>query len=266
MKRLKSISLHPKLAAVIDLAINAILLFGFKTLLHSWWTVGIWFIVRVVVWALAMWMVYYPKEMSRWKHLISLVALTVGSLAFLLFIEWDFAWYLFAILFSLLSFFSFWLLPDSNVSLTAFLKPHLRWRFLMSAVGLAGIFQGAQAIISFQITPSIGSSVWLSLASLFAAVFAGWWWWEYGIVFNKRFLIWLGAWFLVTIELFWVLNLLPLGYLVSSLILIWCWYVVWLLARFNLSVEGIHWKKQILFLSTNVFLFIIFLIFIVSWK
>ena len=34
-------------------------------------------------------MVYYPKEMSRRKHLISLVALAIGSLAFLLFIEWD---------------------------------------------------------------------------------------------------------------------------------------------------------------------------------
>lgn len=266
MLTLRRISLNPKLAAVIDLVINAFLLFSFKILLHSWWLVGIWFGVRVAVWGAAMWMVYYPKEMSRWKHLASLAALTIGSLAFLLFIEWNFAWYLFAVLFSLLSFFSFWLLPDSHVSLAAFLKPHLRWRFLMSAVGLAGIFEGAQAIISFQITPSVGAWVWLSLASLFASLFAGWWWWEYGITINKRFWIWLGAWFLATSELFWVLNLLPLGYLVSSLILIWCWYVLWLLVRFNLNADGILWKKQILFLGTNAFLFIIFLTFIVSWK
>lgn len=264
---LKSISLHPKLAAVIDLIISLIFLFSLKQLLlDSWLLVGLGFGIRVCIWLIFIWIVYYPKEMSRWKHLLSLIALNVGSLAFLLFIEWDVAWYIYAGLFSLLSFFSFWLLPASHVDLGAFLKPHLRWRFLMCVVGLAGIFEGAQAIISFQITPTLGPWGWLALAAILAAVFAGWWWWEYGAKINDRFWVWLGAWFVVTAELFWVLNVLPLGYLVSSLILIWCWYVLWLLVRFNLTSDGINWQKQIWFLGTNAALLISFLIFIANWR
>ncbi len=198
--------------------------------------------------------------------MLSLVVMTVGTLAFLLFIEWKFAWYLFGLFFSFFSFYSFWLLPTSTVSLGIFLKPHLRWRFIMAVIGLAGIFEGAQAIISFQIVTSVSTLTWSVVSSVFAAVFAGWWWWEYGTPINKRFWIWVALWFVLMFELFWVVNFLPLGYLASSLILTWCWYALWLLARFNLTPEGVHWKKQSFFLSINSILFIIFLIFIVRWK
>lgn len=265
LKRLKSISLHPKLAAVFDLGVNLILLWWFKSL-ENWSLVAVWFGFRIITWMLLILVVYYPKEMSRRLHLLSLLGLAIGSLAFLLFIEWNFSWYLFGALYCALSFFSFWLLPASEVSLQIFLKPHVRWRFIMSAVSLAGIFQGAQAIVSFQIIPSVNSWVWLSSASVLAALFAGWWWWEYDIATSKRFWVWTGLWFLFMLELFWVVNLLPLPYLVSSLILIWCWYAAWLIVRFNLTPEGINWKKQRWFLISNSALFLIFLIFFAPWK
>lgn len=262
---LKSISFHPKLAAMLDLLVNLIMLW-WMTHINSWWLVGAWFLFRTAIWTAFMWLVYYPAEMSRWKHLVSLIIMTIGSLSFLLFIEWKFAWYLFGALFSFFSFFSFWLLPSSSVSLSAFLKPHLRWRFIMSVIGLAGIFEGAGAIISFQIVPGVNSFVWLSLASLFSAFIAGWWWLEYGAQKNKRFWIWVGVWFGLVFELFWAVALLPLGYLAGSFVLMWCWYVGWLLARFNLSAEGISWRKQVWFLSFNAILFPLFLIFIARWK
>ena len=136
----------------------------------------------------------------------------------------------------------------------------------MSVIGLAGIFQGAGAIISFQIVPGVSSWVWLILASLFSAFIAGWWWLEYGVEWNKRFWLWVGVWLMLILELLWVVNFLPIGYLANSLILIWCWYVGWLLVRFNLTPEGINWRKQIWFLSFNAILFPLFLIFIIRWK
>lgn len=262
---LKTLSFHPKLAAALDLFINLVMLWWVRQF-HSWWLVGIWLLFRLAIWAAFMWLVYYRAEMSRWKHLASLAVMTLGSLAFLLFIEWKFAWYLFGALFSFFSFFSFWLLPSSSVSLATFLKPHLRWRFIMCVIGLAGIFQGAAAIISFQIIPGVSFWVWLVLASLFSALIAGWWWLEYGVQINKRFWLWVCFWFLLMLELFWVVALLPLGYLVSSLILIWCWYAVWLLARFNLMPEGINWRKQAWFLGLNSVLFVSFILFVVRWK
>ena len=234
--------------------------------MDSWRMVGLWLGIRIAIWAIFIWRVYYPKEMRPWKHLLSLVIMTIGALAFLLFIEWHVAWYLFGATFSFFSFFSFWLLPASQVSLSVFLKPHLRWRFIMAIIGLAGIFEGTQAIISFQIFPYVGSWVWMALASVCAAVFASWWWWEYGTATGKRFWIWSSVWFLIMLELFWVVNLLPLGYLTSSLILIWCWYTVWLLARFNLTPEGINWRRQIVFLSINILLFTSFVFFLARWR
>jgi hypothetical protein len=261
-----SFSVHPKLAAVIDTFVNLGLLWWLKKGVNSWWEVGLWLLVRIVIWVLAMGLVYHPKEMKRFSHLASLIGLTVGTLAFLLFIEWNLSWYATAFLFTFLSGFSFWLLPTSEVSLSAFLKPHIRWRFVMSVVGLAGIFAGTQAIISFQIMPLISPWVWYTVASVCAAGFAGWWWWEYGIPVNKRFWIWVGIWFLIIWELCWVLNVLPLPYLVTSLILIWCWYASWLLIRFNFTSKGINWQKQVWFLSANGILFTIFLFFIARWK
>lgn len=262
---LKNLSFHPKLAAVLDFLINLVMLWWVRQF-NSWWLVGIWLVFRLAIWGAFMWLVYYPPEMSRWKHMASLVIMTLGALSFLLFIEWKVAWYLFGALFSFFSFFSFWLLPSSSVSLATFLKPHLRWRFIMSVIGLAGIFDGVTAIASFQIAPNISFWVWAVLASAISAAVAGWWWAEYGIEKNKRFLIWIGFWFVLILELLWVIQLLPLGYLVSGLVLIWCWYVVWLLARFNLTPEGIIWYKQRWFLISNAVLFSVFLIFIIRWK
>ncbi len=136
----------------------------------------------------------------------------------------------------------------------------------MSIIGLAGIFQGVGAINSFQIMPGVSPLVWLAVASVFSAIIAGWWWLEYGAQKNKTFWLWTGFWAILNLELIWAVELLPLGYLVSSLILIWCWYVLWLMVRFNLSKEGIDWRKQIWFLGINSVLFILFLFFIVRWK
>jgi hypothetical protein len=262
---LKSISFHPKLAAVIDVLVNAAMLFVFGKL-SSWWMVWVWLGIRVAIWALLLWSVYYAKEMSRVKHLISLSAMLAGITLFLLFIEWRFAWYASAALFSFFSFFSFWLLPASDLGLSVFVKPHLRWRFLMSIIGLAGIFQGIQSIILLQILPNIHQLVWLSVSSLCAALFAGWWWWEYNPMVGKKIWLSVALWFVLISELVWVINLLPLGYLTGSLALVWVWYVLWLLFRFNLTPEGVHWRKQIVFLSSNAFLFILFLFFISLWK
>jgi hypothetical protein len=262
---MKSVSLHPKLAAVLDLFINIGMLWWLRHL-HSWTMVWVWLAIRVAIWAVFIWRVYYPKEMKPWKHLLSLVIMIVGALAFLLFIEWRIAWFIFSALFSFFSFYSFWLLPASHVSLSVFLKPHLRWRFVMSIIGLAGIFEVIQAIISFQIFYNVKPLVWMIFGSLCAAIVASWWWWEYGTVIGKRFWLWSSVWFVFMLELFWVVNLLPLGYLASSLILIWCWYTVWLLARFNLTSEGINWRRQMLFVGVNLFLFVIFIFFLARWR
>jgi len=59
---------------------------------------------------------------------------------------------------------------------------------------------------------------------------------------------------------------LPLGFFASGLFLTWFWYDLWLLTRFNLSKDGIIWKKQRFFVIINIILMIAFLAFVVRWK
>lgn len=260
---LKNFSLHPKLVAVIDLVLNIAMVWLLRYV-PSWWFVWVWSFFRIAIWVFLLWLMYYPSGLNRWRHLLSLVIFGAGSVCFLLFIEWRWAWFLFSATYLFFTFFSFWLLPASNVSITPFFKPHLRWRFIMSVIGLAGIFEGINAIISFQLI-YVSNWVWFLVAAILSTFVAAWWWIEYGTQINKKFFIWVGLWFGLMFEFFWVLQILPIGYLVSSMVLIWCWYVIWLLARFNLTREGINWKKQSVFLGINAILFVLFLLLGAKW-
>jgi hypothetical protein len=45
----------------------------------------------------------------------------------------------------------------------------------------------------------------------------------------------------------------------------WVWYIINLLIRFNLTAQGIIWKKQLFFLISNFILYFLFLFFFVRW-
>lgn len=81
----------------------------------------------------------------------------------------------------------------------------------------------------------------------------------------QHFLVWGALVGLITMELMWVLHLLPFDYAVLGFLLTWIWYVVQLFVRFHFSRKGIDWKSQRAFLLVNFGLFLLFLIFFVRW-
>jgi len=81
----------------------------------------------------------------------------------------------------------------------------------------------------------------------------------------KRFVLWFCILALGMGELFFVTKVFPVGYLVSGLIVTWVWYVAQLLLRFHFSPQGIVWKKQLWFLTTNAILFVLFFLFVFRW-
>jgi len=260
-----NISFHPKFAAALDAFFGVVMLWWLSQI-SAWWILGVWFVFRIALWGGLVRLVYYPKEISRLRHFLSLVVFSFGSTLFLLFIEWNIAWMIMAIFSIFLSAGSFWLLPPMESKLPFMPKPHRRWLLFLNLFGIAGMWSGIYAISAFQILYQIGSWVWLLLISLAVTAVSGWWWWEYGIGRNKRFFIWLCVWFLIMLELSWVVMFLPMGFFASGLFLTWMWYCLWLIVRFNLSKEGINWKKQKWFLMFNGVLMIIFLALLVRWK
>ena len=70
---------------------------------------------------------------------------------------------------------------------------------------------------------------------------------------------------LVMWEVMWVMHFLPLGYLSLGALVAWLWYLLQLFVRFHLSKQGVVWKKQIIFLLSNLVLYFSVLYFFVRW-
>ena len=77
-----------------------------------------------------------------------------------------------------------------------------------------------------------------------------------------QLLIWSLVVTLFVFELMWVMRLLPFGYLALGMLVTWLWYLGQLFIRFHLSSKGIIWKKQKVFLLSNLVLYILTLYFI----
>ncbi len=259
------ISLHPKLAAVLDALVGGGLLFVI-TRLDTLAGLLVWFLARVAWWALLTHrLVFYPPMVRRGRHLASLIFFQFGALAFMAFTDWRPAWLVGGLLFVSLPALSFWLLPAEREVLSFIVKPERRSRFLLTVMGLSGWWSGIFGAAVFQLVPAL--TWWLPLVGSVVSAAVGWWWWsEYELIITRR-QIWsaltLGLVMLngSVVFLWW-----PLGPFVSGLLLAWIWYLLWLILRFYQTSEGINWKKQARFLIINVILMILYLGLVVRWK
>ncbi len=81
----------------------------------------------------------------------------------------------------------------------------------------------------------------------------------------KPLILWVMIVGITSVEIIWVVGLLPFVYGALGLLVTWCWYLLQLFARFHFSKRGIEWKQQVPFLVINALLVIMFFIFFVRW-
>lgn len=249
----------------MDALINVVLLYGLQSV-DAWWLFGTWLLMRMILWILLIRLVYYPKEISRPRHFVALVFFSLSVImGLMIFADWVWSWRVLALSFVLFSAVSFWLLPEGESSLSFVVKPYRRWLFLMDVFGLAGLWGGMYAILSFQLFTQGWFWFGAPLSVVISIVIAGWWWRIYGVEFSRRF--WMGLLLMgvLIFEMSWIVWRWPLGYVVNGILVVWLWYNLWLIIRFNLTKEGINWRKQGWFLGFNLFLFILFLL-LIKWK
>jgi len=133
--------------------------------------------------------------------ILSLTFFNIGILLLLLFLDWSPAWNLIAMVHILFTFISFWTLPSGKISgAGSSLKQHLRWRFILCTVGLAGIYSGVISIILFRIFYNINNWVWILLSVIISTFLAAWHWNEYGIKYNKVFINWIIVFLILSLE------------------------------------------------------------------
>lgn len=260
----KLVSLHPKLAAFLELILSLAFLW-WLTILGAWWTAAVWLAAKLFLDALIAWFTFHPPSMRRARHFFALVLFDLGMFPLLIFTEWEWAWRGIATVFALLPAVSFWQVPAQTAGELPILhKPYRRVCLALSTLGLYGLWSGVGAFGAFQILYFISHWLWLFLATAVSTAAAFWWWTEYDSNGPTR-KFWTYGLAGMTIAIAWSLKLLPFGHHVYGLLVIWFWYILWLLGRFQLSADGIKWKKQFGFIAVNVLLIALFLMAVARW-
>lgn len=256
---------HPKFAAGVDLILGLIFVWWI-TNVGNWWSFLLWLFFRLGLWALLIWISFYPARVKRLRHLAALSLFLVGMSTYLLFLEWSWGWMAAAAVFALFPAIGFWLLPSTETDFDFSFKPYRRWNLSLSLLGLAGLWSAIAAVPIYQLFDTIPSWIWGIVGALIAGFTAGGWWLEYGIKRDRNFYLWTGVFTALIWEIGWVFAYLPLGPFVLGLMVAWLWYVLWLLARFHLSDSGLNWTKQKWFLIFNGVLFFATIFLLARWK
>ncbi len=261
---LSKLSLHPRLAGLLDFLISLVFLYLLR-FVAEWWWLSFWIAVRIVLWGLMLYLVYYAAQLKRLSHFISLGLFGLGSTLLLAFIDHNWPWYVMAVVFAIIPAVSFWLLPRADQNLSFNSKPERRIQLMMTTAGLAGLWAGSSASIAFHIFIGVPWWQWLG-GAIIATLVSCFWWREYALAVRFPFVTAATAIFLLVLEFSWILSWWPVGYITSGLLQAWWWYVLWLLLRFYLSPEGIFSRRQSAFFILNALTLIISLIFIIRWR
>ncbi len=264
MSTVSKISLHPRLAGVIDGLISVVFLWAIR-FIHEWWMVAAWALARYVLWAILLRFVYYAPQLKKRVHFFSLFLFALGSTLLIIFADWRWSYIFSAVIWALLPALSFWLLPRSGQNLSFISKPARRVELMLTSIGLAGLWAGSAASIVFHIFSGPPWWQWVVGAGI-ATIAAIVWWQEYNLTLNTRLIPAAICLFLLVLEYSWVLSWWSIGYLTSGLLQIWWWYILWQLLRFYLSAEGIFFRRQGIFLAINGLFFLFSLLFIIRWK
>ncbi len=98
-ENIRTISFHPKLAAVMDALINLVLLYGLQTV-NTWWVFCLWMVVRLALWAMLIRLVYYPQGISRLRHFAALAFFSLSIIiGLMIFADWVWSWRLLSVVF-----------------------------------------------------------------------------------------------------------------------------------------------------------------------
>lgn len=260
------ISLHPQLMTVLDFVISALFILSLSLVRASGsvWIFFLWYILRLLFWLVFIFWTYFPPSFSRWRHFATLFIFWSGVSSLLFFIDWNFSWWLVALVGVAGPAASFYSLPYQGEVLSFMQKPWRRTRLMLAIFGLMGLVSGFFAAEMFALVPAF--MWWVPLAIGFVgAFFAKWWWWEYELSSSEEMNYALLVFTVLLVELTFIIRSWSLGYFADAFLFTWGWFLGWLMLRFHLTSEDIVWKRQAPFLLANLFILILFLFF-VRWR
>ncbi|MFZ2189866.1 MAG: hypothetical protein WA057_01200 [Candidatus Magasanikiibacteriota bacterium] len=235
-------------------------------LLFIFFPVPLIFIINLIVWVglsgFFYWHLYHAKE-NFFPDLALLIATQLSIVGLLLLVEWPILnWILLALGtgFMMLFFIKSHL---QDIQLSYEQKPIRRMKMMLWVFDMYVFFT---LIFAFDLFfPNLPFWLWMTLSGVVSALISVMIWKMYFAVEYKKILLWAVLMAFLVLEVVWVINLLPMGYLVLGTLITWLWFLFQLFVRFHLAPQGIDWKRQTWFLLSNIILFFIFLSYIVRW-
>ena len=230
--------------------------------LTSW----IFFTIILLIWLailISAHLYIYQKSARKWSELSLLIITVVSMVGLIILVEELWLRWLIIILAGLTFAFLFSHEPLPQGELTHQQKPFRRVLIIIWIFDLFCLFSLGFALnIFFQSWPFSVLTLFIGLVIFYVNLNV----WGNYFSFPWRDLFWWSAILsLAIMELVWVLHFLTFGYFTLGFISIWSWYLMMLLIRYNLTSEGIIWKKQRFFLLVNFILMALFLFFIARW-
>ncbi len=226
-----------------------------------WWL----FLIVVIIWLFGLITILFTRNKDKNSFKKSLPLLIVTSVSFLgLILILESVWIKFFVSLFLVGIIIFLIFHSPEKSELSYLdKPVRRFTVMLWVINLFCLSSIFYAInLFFQNVPFWLLGFLLSLVTASISVVI---WKNYFVVSYKNFLFWFVLMLLMSWEICWVLHFLPFGYLVLGFLFVWVWYIINLLVRFNLTSQGIVWKKQLVFLVSNLVLYFMILFLFVRW-
>ena len=227
----------------------------------------LFFLIICIVWvALLLLCEWYLRRIRQSKQtILQVLFLTISSFVSLMsIVEWNFLVWPFALFLAGVVFVLFQSIAGTDENLISIQqKPYRRimvlilsfdaYALLATIYALSLFFMG----IPFWLLTIVGGAVFGAISFMI--------WRMYFQLQSPQGIVWSFLIAFMMIELIWVMHFLPFGYLVSSFLVVWIWYIVQLLIRFHFNPRDIVWRKQILFLASNVILYVILMVFFARW-
>jgi len=225
----------------------------------------VWVFVPVCfVWIAVLTFFVYKSKVSFWDSFYLFVGTALAFLALISLLEPVYLRYFLIVLACFVLFFlSMRISQEEEILLSYEEKPYRRMLMMLWVFnGYALITFGFALSIFFPNLPfwiiSFIAGVSMGLISIVV-------WRMYFSVPAQNFLLRAILVTLIIWEVMWVIHLLPLGYFVLGGLVAWLWYIIQLFVRFHLSKRGIIWKRQVVFLISNLVLYFLVLYLFVRW-
>lgn len=226
------------------------------------------FLILLVLWMSFLSFVYFVFREQRKDHTLTLTLSTALS-SILLFsvIDDPYLRYFFAIFVSSLFGILFAVTESESIPLGLTRRPFRRFVMMVWVFNAYAFFSClfALGVLFLSEWPASLEFILVPSSGIIAGLVAGQIWKMYVKFESKTFLFWQAIMALFISEIFWSISLLPFGYLVSGILLVWLWYAFQMLIRFHFQASGIIWKKQLPFLIVSAIIFLFLGIFFVRW-